>query len=267
MKPLTLKLKQKITYRIDMSFLSDAYKYKSIKHFMSKKIIYGNQEFKVSELFSVTGNQLNNIVIKSAIPLMDNIGYKQQSIRMNVYGNIGYSFGKQMVSGSLVLHGNALDYAASGMKGGKIFIYGNAGDHFGAKPNAGNEGILDGFIYVKGNVGNDSFQRVRRGNIIIDGNIGNDACREMISGSILIKGSIGNSFGIDIKRGSIFIKDRKLTRDYTQSNDAEYNFIKFYLTQLKSIIKKKIFLEKKKLKRYYGNKDKNNLSEIFLFTA
>ena len=82
-----------------------------------------------------------------------------------------------------------------------------------------------------------------------------------------IKGSIGNSFGIDIKRGSIFIKDRKLTRDYTQSNDAEYNFIKFYLTQLKSIIKKKIFLEKKKLKRYYGNKDKNNLSEIFLFTA
>ena len=131
----------------------------------------------------------------------------------------------------------------------------------------GNEGILDGFIYVKGNVGNDSFQRVRRGNIIIDGNIGNDACREMISGSILIKGSIGNSFGIDIKRGSIFIKDRKLTRDYTQSNDAEYNFIKFYLTQLKSILKKKIFLEKKKLKRYYGNKDKNNLSEIFLFTA
>ena len=92
MKPLTLKLKQKITYRIDMSFLSDAYKYKSIKHFMSKKIIYGNQEFKVSELFSVTGNQLNNIVIKSAIPLMDNIGYKQQGIRMNVYGNIGYSY-------------------------------------------------------------------------------------------------------------------------------------------------------------------------------
>ena len=29
MKPLTLKLKQKITYRIDMSFLSDAYKYTS----------------------------------------------------------------------------------------------------------------------------------------------------------------------------------------------------------------------------------------------
>ena len=53
MKPLTLKLKQKITYRIDMSFLSDAYKYKSIKHFTSKKIIYGNQEFKISELFSV----------------------------------------------------------------------------------------------------------------------------------------------------------------------------------------------------------------------
>ena len=43
MKPLTLKLKQKITYRIDMSFLSDAYKYKSIKHFTSKKIIYVNQ--------------------------------------------------------------------------------------------------------------------------------------------------------------------------------------------------------------------------------
>tara|TARA_X000001036_G_C20098171_1_gene570060 strand:- start:45 stop:563 length:519 start_codon:yes stop_codon:yes gene_type:complete len=172
-----------------------------------------------------------------------------------------------MVSGLLALYGNALDYAASGMKGGKIFIYGNVGNYFGGKPNASNEGIVDGLIYIKGNIGNNSLQRVRRGNIIIEGNIGNDACHEMISGTILIKGRIGVSFGLDMKRGTIFTKDKKLTKDYTKSNKAEYNFIKFYLTQLKNIIKKKMFLEKKKLERYHGNKNKNNLSEIFLFKS
>ena len=47
----------------------------------------------------------------------------------------------------------------------------------------GNVGIVDGFLYVKGNVGNNSIERMRRGNVIIEGNIGDYACNDMLSGN------------------------------------------------------------------------------------
>ena len=59
--------------------------------------------------------------------------------------------------------------------------------------------------------------------------------------------------------------DQNLIKEYAKSNDAEYNFTKFYFKEISNIISKKIFLENKNLIRYYGNTNSSNLSEVFLF--
>jgi len=263
MNPVILKLKKKIKYRIDMSFLSNSYK--DASRLSSQIISYGNKQFKVKELFNIKGSDIKNIIIQSSVDLMDNIGKGLNNINITVHGNVGYSFGEQMLSGKLMLYGDALDYAASGIKGGSIFIYGNSGDYTGGKTNHGNVGIVDGFLYVKGNVGNNSIERMRRGNVIVEGNIGDYACNDMLSGTIIIKGKIGKIFAEGIKRGTIFTKDKKVVKEYNRSNDAEYNFTKFYFKEISNVIGQKMFLENKNLIRYYGNTNSSNLSEVFLF--
>ena len=265
MKPVIMKLKKKLKYRVDMSCLSNLFM--SISSLKSQGVIYGNKEFKLADLFDIKGNDVKNIIVKSSVDLMDNIGKKLNGTNITVYGNVGYSFGEQMSAGKLILHGNTLDYTASGISGGAIFVNGNTGNYTCGKTNSTNEGVIDGFIYIKGDVGNNSIERMRRGNIIIEGNIGDDACYQMISGTVIIKGKIGKFFAEGIKRGSIFTKDRNLIKNYNKSNDAEYNFISFLCKEISKIISKNIFISNKSLKRYYGHKDTNNLSEIFLFRA
>ena len=263
MRPVVLQLKHKLSYRLDMSFLSDFNKLKSLGKIKNKKITYGSQEIILKELFNISGSDMQNIVIKSASNLMDNIGKNIEGLSIKIYGNVGYAFGAHMINGKLTLYGNALDYVASGLRGGTIMIFGSVGNYFCAKPNASNEGINDGLVYVKGNVGDNSIQRMRRGVIIIEGDIGDYACDEMISGTVIIKGVIGKFFGKNIKRGTLFVKDKKIIKDYVKSNNAEYNFITFYLKKLYEIIGKKI-IKSNNLIRFYGNKNSNNMSEVFI---
>ena len=103
MKPVTIKLKKKLKYRLDMSFLSDISNYKSIKTLLSKKISYGNRMVGITSLFSITGSDISSVIIKSATDYMDNIGANLENIEMKVYGNTGYSFGSKMLSGKLAL--------------------------------------------------------------------------------------------------------------------------------------------------------------------
>ncbi len=266
MKPITIKVKRKLTFRIDMSFLSDEIKHSNLNQLKQLSIFYGKKIYKVKDLFQVSGDDVRNIHIESATHVMDNIGYRMKKMKIVVNGNAGYSFGQEMLSGYLRINGNTLDYAGSGLKGGSILIYGNTGDNLGGKPVGLNEGVSDGLIYVKGNVGNNCVQRMRRGNIIIEGNVGNDCCYKMISGTVIIKGKVGNNFCEGIKRGTIFTKDKSFAQNYTLANDVKINFVKFYLLQLKKYIGKNIFSQNIKLKRFYGQANKEDLSEVFLIS-
>ena len=56
-----------------------------------------------------------------------------------------------------------------------LFVLMAAGDGF-VLFQQGNQGLVDGFIYVKKNVGSNSIVRMRRGNIVIGGSIGSYSC-------------------------------------------------------------------------------------------
>jgi len=263
MKPLILTLKKQVKFRLDASFLTTN-KIKNFNEFKSLKIAYGKRQCKLTDLFSVRGEDIKNIILKSSTSRIDNIGLKMKNMNITIFGNAGNSVGREMSSGTLKLYGNSLDYTGAGITGGSIFVYGNAGKFLCGKPIGKNEGILDGLIYVNGSVGNHSVQRMRRGIVVINGNLGNYCCNDMISGSIIVKGKIGKNFCDRIKRGTIITTQRKPVLKYLSTNSSEINFFKFYIKQLSGLIGKKIFSDKFKLQRFHGSEDNENLSEVFL---
>ena len=90
MKPLVLKYKIKNNIRLDMSWLStiDTLNLSLIKN---KKILLGNKRYKVSELFTVSGEDLNNIRLLNTNNNLDNIGSCLENKKLTIEGNIGPS--------------------------------------------------------------------------------------------------------------------------------------------------------------------------------
>ena len=265
MKPLTIILKSQIQFRLDASFITTN-NIKTSSQFKNLKIFYGNKLHKITNLFKVSGDDVKNIIIKSSTNKIDNIGYKMKNMKITVFGHAGNSFGKEMLSGSLKIYGNTLDYTGAGIKGGNILVYGNTGKFLAGKPIGKNEGMLDGLIYIHGNVGDYSIERMRRGIIVINGDIGSYCCSNMVSGSIIIKGKIGNHFCDGIKRGTVITTQKKTTFNYIPTNNSNLNFFNFYMKKLYAIIGKKIFPDRIKLQRFYGRQDSESLSEIFLIS-
>ena len=262
MRPLVIKCKIKNNIRLDMSWLSDL-NTADLSAIKNKRILLGNKRCKVSELFTISGEDTNNIKILNANQNLDNIGSCLNKKVLTIEGNIGRGLAKNMNSGTIVLNGNASDAACSGMKGGSVFIYGSTGDRFCCLPTGINEGFSDGFVYVKNNVGSDSIIRMRRGNIVIGGDIGVNSCRELIAGTVTILGKIGKSFCQNAKRGTLIIKDKSLCKDYIKSNATDLTFYNFYQIKINSILDKKVIKNKKPI-RYFGTKKEKRLVELFI---
>ena len=148
MKPLILKCKTKGKQRLDMSWLSNikASKLSDIKNIL---ISYGSKQYKLSTLFDVSGDNFEDIVIKNSGAHLDNIGSNLKDKKITVNGNVGYGLARRMINGKIIVNGNAGKNACSGMRGGSVHILGNADDGLCSLPTGMNEGIVDGFIYVR----------------------------------------------------------------------------------------------------------------------
>ena len=145
MKPLVLKCKIKDKQRLDMSWLSriDTTNLSDIKN---RSISYGSKIYKLSQLFDISGNNYNSIVIKNSNQRLDNIGNNLKDKEITIFGDTGFGLAKGMYSGKIILHGNTGKNACSGMRGGSVHILGSAGDGLCSLPTGMNEGLVDGFI-------------------------------------------------------------------------------------------------------------------------
>ncbi len=262
MSALTFKFKIKDKLRLDMSWLSTIDS-ASLDVLNKKNIMYGNKMYNISKLFSISGNDCDNIKILNSNDCLDNIGNNLSNKVITIEGNVGLGLGRGMNSGIINLKGNAGEGACSGMKGGSVFIDGNASNRFCCLPTGRSEGFVDGFVYVKKNVGSNSISRMRRGNIIIGGNIGNNSCYQMISGSVTILGKIGKDFGLDARRGTFIVKDKSLCKNYINANVTDLTYYNFYKSQVNSILRKSIYGSKEP-KRYFGHKKNKELIELFV---
>ena len=262
MKPLVLKYKIKNNIRLDMSWLSNI-NTSNLSLIKNKNILLGNKRYKVSELFTVSGEDSNNIKLLNTNNNLDNIGSCLENKKLTIEGNIGRGLARNMVNGTIILNGNADDVACSGMKGGSVFIYGSVGNRFCSLPTGINEGFSDGFVYVQKNVGSDSIIRMRRGNIVIGGDIGVNSCRELIAGTVTVLGKIGNAFCRNPRRGTLIIKDRSICKDFIKSNSTDLTFFNFYQMKINNIIDSNVIKNKKPI-RYFGTKAEKKMVELFV---
>ena len=262
MKPLTLTCKIKDRQRLDMSWLS-AIKTSKLSYIKNLLISYGSKQYKLSTLFDVSGNNFEDIVIKNSHEHLDNIGSSLEEKKITINGNVGYGLAKGMISGEIIVNGNAGKNACCGMKGGSVHILGNADNGLCSLPTSMNEGLVDGFIYVRKNVGEDSIIRMRRGNVVIGGDIGSGSCLELISGSIVVLGKIGNNFCHNARRGTIFTRDKSICREYIKANQTDLTFFNFYKIKINKILNKSIINSSKPV-RYFGTKSGKELIELFV---
>jgi len=218
MSALTFRLKQPTRQRIDMSaFTAQKLAGKKLLEIAGMPLWQGNQQVPTGELFSLSGDDPENILIQSDSDRLDYIGSAMRGGRIRIEGHAGAYLSRSMQGGSLHVEGNSGIFAGSGMSGGRIEIDGNAGDFLGAGIAGERQGMRGGEIHVRGNAGDRAGDQLRRGAILIGGNVGDYCASRMLAGTLVVLGQSGAQTGLGMRRGSLL-----LTRDPT-SMPATFN--------------------------------------------
>lgn len=139
-----------------------------------------------------------------------NLGLASQSIKINLSGIAGQSFGAFLSNGmALYLKGSANDYVGKGMNGGRIIITPeDLHNEFACAGNTCLYGATGGKLFVAGSVG-ERFCVRNSGAIAVVEGTGDHACEYMTGGSVVILGETGINFGAGMTGGLAFIYDKK----------------------------------------------------------
>ena len=206
MSALTFTLKQRPDQRVDMSpLVCQKLADMPFAEIAALTLQNGKRKIRVDELFSISGDDSQHIVIKNSFEKLDFIGKELDGGRISVVGDAGAYLGLGMKSGAIEVEGNVGLYAACEMKKGFLGINGNAGDFLGAALPGNKMGMKGGTILVKGNVGERAGDHMRRGNILIEGNAGDYCGARMTAGTIAVMGQTGKHLGFAMRRGTLLL--------------------------------------------------------------
>jgi formylmethanofuran dehydrogenase subunit C len=206
MNALTFTLKQRTEQRVDMSPLAcHLLAGKEPAEIAAITLQNGKRKLRVDELFSISGYDAQNIVIKNSFGKLDYIGKDLQGGKITVEGSAGAYLALGMKSGSISVHGDVGIFAACEMKNGTLTIYGNAGDFLGGALVGNKKGMQGGLVLVKGNAGERVGDHLRRGTILIEGNAGDYCGSRMIAGTIAVLGKTGRHLGYAMNRGTLLL--------------------------------------------------------------
>lgn len=235
MKPLIFKLKIKPEFTLDMSPLTpDRLQQKTARQIKNIGLNYGKQKIPVEELFSVTGNDPENIQFPQSTEKLIYIGHNMSHGNIEVTGNAGDFTGRNMQGGSIRIHGNAGAWTGNSMKHGRIEITGNTGEFLGAGLPGDPYGMSNGLILVHGNAGDRVGDRMRRGMIIINGNAGDYCGSRMGAGTIIILNKAGKYSGFRMKRGTIILAKRPkhISSSFKSCGNLKMQFLRLLFKQL-----------------------------------
>jgi formylmethanofuran dehydrogenase subunit C len=206
MSTLTFTLKTQPKQRVDMSSLIPAnLNGKSLAEIAEITLQCGKPLIPVGELFDISGDDAQNLVINNSFDKLDFIGKELENGTITVNGDAGAYLGMGMKSGQITVNGNAGLYAACEMKKGALEINGNVGDFLGGALPGNKMGMKGGTIVVKGNVGARAGDHMRRGLILIEGDAGDYCGSRMTAGTIAVMGSTGRYAGYAMRRGTLLL--------------------------------------------------------------
>ena len=227
MSALTLTLKYQPQQRVDLSPLScQLLQGKTLEQIAAIELQSGKLKLRVDNLFDLTGDDTQNIVIKNSFNKLDFIGKELDGGSITVEGDAGAYLAMGMKTGSIKVTGNAGLYAGCEMKKGYLEIAGNVGDFLGGALPGNKMGMKGGTILVKGNAGDRVGDQLRRGTILIEGNAGDYCGSRMIAGTIAVMGQTGRFLGYAMRRGTLLLwKTPQLSASFNDCGSHTLSFL------------------------------------------
>lgn len=206
MSALTFTLKMQPKQRVDMSPLVPAnLAGKSTAEIAAINLQCGKPLIPVGELFEISGDDAQNIVINNSYEKLDFIGKELETGTITVNGDAGAYLGLGMKSASIKVNGNVDIFAGCEMKKSTLEINGNTGDFLGGALPGNKMGMKGGMILVKGNAGARVGDHMRRGLILIEGDAGDYCGSRMTAGTIAVMGLTGRYLGYAMRRGTLLL--------------------------------------------------------------
>jgi formylmethanofuran dehydrogenase subunit C len=193
----TLRIKQTPSLRVDLRGVTPSADVRTLQ------VGYGNALVPLAELFSISPRHDGKLVFEGDCSRCDRIGWQMDGGTLIVEGDAGDYAGACMSGGEIILRGNARDLVACEMTGGSLIIKGNAGDFAASTLPGSMDGMRGGTLIVEGNVGERCADRMRRGTVIIFGNSGDFLASRLVAGTIALGGHAGAHVGYGMRRGSI----------------------------------------------------------------
>ncbi len=212
MNPLTFTSKYIPQQRVDLSpLVYQQLKNLTLADIAEIKLQNGKALIPVSELFELSGEDAQHIVIHSSHDKLDFIGKNLIGGKMTINGDAGAYCGLGMKSGEIIVNGNVGIFAAAEMKQGLLIVNGNAGDFVGAALIGNVIGMKGGMVLIRGNAGERIGDHLRRGMILIEGNVGDYCGSRMTAGTIAVMGKTGRYLGYGMRRGTLLLWQKPLT--------------------------------------------------------
>jgi formylmethanofuran dehydrogenase subunit C len=115
---------------------------------------------KVSDLFTISGSDTDNIVFNNSTSALDYIGFKMTRGNITVTGDAGDFLGASMQKGTIICQGNAGHRVGDQMRRGLILVDGNAGDYVASR-------MIAGTIGIYGKVGSYIGFNMKRGTLLL----------------------------------------------------------------------------------------------------
>lgn len=211
MRPLVFTQRYLPQQRVDCSpLVPNALAGKSVREVAALELQCGNRKLLVGELFRLSGEDAQSVVIECEGDKLERIGARMTGGSVRVQGDCGAYAGLQMRGGEIHVAGSTGAFAACQMRGGLLRIDDDAGDFLGAALPGETRGMAGGTVLVKGNVGERCGDRMRRGQILIEGHAGDYCAARMLAGTIAVMGSVGANLGFAMQRGSVLLRAQPL---------------------------------------------------------
>jgi len=206
MSALTFTLKYRPDQRVDLSpLVCHRLAAKEHPEIAAIELQCGKRTLRVDELFTISGSDNQNIIIRNSFDKLDFIGKELDGGSITVEGDAGAYLAMGMLSGTVKTTGNAGLYAGCEMKKGYLEIAGNVGDFLGGALPGNKMGMKGGLILVKGNAGERVGDHLRRGTILIEGHAGDYCGSRMTAGTIAVMGQTGRFLGYAMRRGTLLL--------------------------------------------------------------
>ena len=234
---VTLRLKEPTTIPIEAdSICPDHFVGRSQAEIEALPAFYGRRKVTLGDLFTVEGEDSDQIVVEGDLRHVKKIGQRMTRGRITIRGDVGLHLGAYMRGGEIVVEGDAGDWAGAHMQGGRIWVRGNAGHLLGAAYRGEKRGMNRGVIVVEGDAGQEVGAQMRRGLIVVLGNAGDFAGAKMIAGSIFVFGRLGARAGAGMKRGTIvaLADHEELLPTFRYDCRFQPTFLRYYLLQLQA---------------------------------